>query len=88
MWWYYCKKTRLEVKEQLTWAFKYGEMPIVGQLMSLVDIGMDIYTSKELAQKALFVDKWVNVVVKYETILKNEAQWLMSKSLLGGKVVS
>jgi hypothetical protein len=27
-------------------------------------------------------------VVKYETILKNEAQWLMSKSLLGGKVVS
>jgi hypothetical protein len=76
------------VKEQLTWAFKYGEMPIVGQLMFLMDIGMDIYTSKELAKKALFVDEWVNVVVKYETILENEAQWLMLENLLGGKVVS
>jgi hypothetical protein len=27
-------------------------------------------------------------VVKYETILENEAQWLMLESLLGGKVVS
>jgi len=42
-----------------------------------MDIGMDIYTNKELDKKALFVNKWVNVVVKYETILENEAQWLM-----------
>ncbi len=88
MWWYYCKNIRLEVKEQLTWAFEYGEMPIVGQVMFLMDIGMDIYTSKKLDKKALFVDKWVNVVVKYETILENEAQWLMLESLLSGKVVS
>jgi hypothetical protein len=63
-------------------------MPIVGQVMFLMDIGMDIYTSKKLDKKALFVDKWVNVVVKYETILENEAQWLMLESLLSGKVVS
>jgi hypothetical protein len=52
-------------------------MPIVRQLLSLMDIGMDIYTNKELDKRALFVNKWVNVVVKYETILENEAQWLM-----------
>ncbi len=63
-------------------------MPIVRQLLSLMDIGMDIYTNKELDKKAFFVNKWVNVVVKYETILENEAQWLMLEGLLGGKVVS
>ncbi len=63
-------------------------MPIVTQLLSLMDIGMDIYTNKKLDKKALFVNKWVNVVVKCETILENEAQWLMLEGLLGGKVVS
>jgi hypothetical protein len=63
-------------------------MPIVGQLMSLMDIGMDIYTSKELDKKALFANKWVNVVMKYETILENEAQWSMLEGMLCGKVVS
>ncbi len=76
------------MKEQLTWASEYGEMLIVGQLMSLMDIGVDIYTNKELDKKALFVNKWVNVVMKYEIVLENETQWSMLEGLLGWKVVS
>lgn len=56
--------------------------------MSLMDIGMDIDTNKKLDKKALLVNKWVTVVMKYETILENETQWLMLEGLLGGKVVS
>jgi hypothetical protein len=30
--------------------------------------------------------KWVNVVMKYETILKNKVQWLMLEGLFGGNL--
>jgi hypothetical protein len=44
--------------------------------------------TKNWTKKLFFVNKWINVMVKYETILENEAHWLMLEGLLGGKVVS
>jgi hypothetical protein len=60
-------------------------MSTVGQLMFLMDIGMDVYMNKELDKKAFFVNKWVNVVMKYETILEMKLNGRCWKACLVGR---
>ncbi len=59
-------------------AFNCEKMLIVGQLMFPFDTnGLNEQEAKCGAIYIFLTKKWVNVVVKYETILKNKVQSLL-----------